>query len=852
MSLRDLRRRTGALSLLLLLAAPRARGEREPVLRQIQVPHNYYYREMYLPQVTSGPNAAAWSPDGTELVYAMQGTLWRQKLGSKEAIQLTDGPGYDSEPDWSPDGRHVLYTSYRNDALELRVLDLASGSDRALVSNGAVNLDARWSPDGRRVAYVSTAYQGRWHVFLVPVADGAPSGEPVRITEDRDSGLPRIYYSRFDHYLSPAWSADGKELVLVSNREAVLGSGGIWRMEARAGAPMRLVRSEETNWKTHPDWARDGRRVVYSSYLGRQRNQLWLATADGGDPFELTYCDCDHTRPRWSPDGRRIAFVSNEGGNVSLRVLAIPGGAVETVLPESRRYLHPTGTLRLTVTDAAGSPLPARLSVTGSDGRGFAPDRAWRYADDSFDRKIRPFEISYFHVSGTATLTLPAGRYTALATRGLEFAPATRTLDVAAGATASATLRLERLIDLPAHGWWSGDLHVHMNYGGAYRNDPARLRAQAEAEDLHVVEDLIVNKEQRIPDVAAFLGEPDPVSNDATIVKHDEEYHTGFWGHTAHLGLTDHLILPILAGYLPTALGSLFPDNAAIFDLSRVQGGISGYVHPFGDRPQPDPDASAPITNAMPIDAALGKLDYVEIVSFNDHRHTAAVWYRLLNCGFRIPAGAGTDAMANFASLRGPVGLNRVFVRSGGKLDYRGWLAALEKGKTFATNGPLLAFTLGEREAGDEIRLPAGGGSLTARVTMRSIVPVEKLDIVSGGAVVASVPLAGGGMRADATISLSIRESGWFTLRAMSAGAVEPVLDIYPFATTSPIYVLVDGRPIRSETDARYFARWIDRVGESAGAHDGWNDEREKQEVRAHLRDANAVFERRAEEALRR
>ena len=43
-----------------------------------------------------------------------------------------------------------------------------------------------------------------------------------------------------------------------------------------------------------------------------------------------------------------------------------------------------------------------------------------------------------------------------------------------------------------------------MNYGGAYANDPARLRAQAEAEDLHVVEDLIVNKEQRIPDIARF------------------------------------------------------------------------------------------------------------------------------------------------------------------------------------------------------------------------------------------------------------------------------------------------------------------------------------------------------------
>ena len=387
-SLRTGRRIAGIL--LLAAFALRAQAQRQPVLKQIDVPHPYYYREMYLPQVTSGPSAAAWSPDGQELVYAMQGTLWRQKLGSVEAVQLTDGPGYDSEPDWSPDGRRILYTSYRNDALELWVLDLSDGSTRALVANGAVNLDARWSPDGARIAYVSTAYQGRWHIFLLDVADGKAVGEAVRITEDHDSRLPRYYYSRFDHYLSPTWSPDGKELILVSNRGSVWGSGGIWRMEARPGAAMRQVRNEETNWKARPDWARDGRRVVYSSYLGRQRNQLWLTTADGGDPFELTYCECDHTRPRWSPDGRRIAFVSNEGGNVSLRVVAVPGGQVQDVVAATRRYLHPTGTLSLTVTDAAGKPTPARLSVTGADGRGFAPDTAWRHADDGFDRKVRP------------------------------------------------------------------------------------------------------------------------------------------------------------------------------------------------------------------------------------------------------------------------------------------------------------------------------------------------------------------------------------------------------------------------------------------------------------------------------
>jgi Tol biopolymer transport system component len=326
---------------------------------------------MYVPQVTSGPAAASWSPDGTELVYAMQGSLWRERLGSDEATQLTAGPGYDHQPDWSPDGRRVVYASYRDDALELRMLDLGTGEDTALVKNGAVNLDPRFSPDGTRVAFVSTQHEGRWHVFVVPAAGGAPQ----RLTEDRDSGLPRYYYSAFDHYLSPTWSPDGKELIVVSNRGHVYGSGGFWRMAAEPGAAMRELHYEETTWKARPDWAPDGRRVVYSGYQGRQWNQLWLTTADGGDPIPLTFGEYDLTVPRWSRDGSRIAAVSNERGNTALVVIDVPGGRRQEVVARRRRYKEPVGTLRLDVVDAAtGRPVEARVSVTAADGRGFVPD----------------------------------------------------------------------------------------------------------------------------------------------------------------------------------------------------------------------------------------------------------------------------------------------------------------------------------------------------------------------------------------------------------------------------------------------------------------------------------------------
>jgi len=536
--------------------------------------------------------------------------------------------------------------------------------------------------------------------------------------------------------------------------------------------------------------------------------------------------------------------VSNAGGNTALRVVAVPGGAEETIVATSRRYLGPRGTPRLTATDAAGAAIPVRLSVTGADGRGWAPDTAWRHADDAFDRRTRKFEVSYFHARGTAIVNVPAGTYTVEALRGLEYALVTRSVTVTAGGTNAERVRMRRLMDLPARGWWSGDLHVHMNYGGAYRADPARLRFQAEAEDLHVVENLIVNKEQRIPDVAFFRGGPDPVSTARTIVTHDEEFHTSYWGHTSHLGLTRHLILPNYAGYVNTAAASLFPDNAFVADQAHAQGGISGYVHPF-DPPAPDPASPDPLTNALPVDVALGKVDYMEVLGFSDHLTTAGVWYRLLNAGFRIPAGAGTDAMTNFASLRGPVGMNRVFVRSGPSLQYRSWLSALKAGRTFVSNGPLLSFTLNGREVGDEIILPAGVHQLVARVSFRSMVPVEHLEIVANGIVLAPIPLADGGTRAEAVIPLPVTRSGWLTVRAWSASATHPVLDIYPFATTSPIYVTVASRPVRNVDDARYFVRWIERLEAAAAAHAGWNDAAEKAEVLGRLERAKEVFRQR-------
>ena len=843
---------------------------RETVLKQIRVPHNYYYREMYLPQVTSGPSGADWSPDGRRIVLSMRGSLYIHDLDKRETRQVTDGPGYDYQPDWSPDGRFVVYASYRDDAVDLFLHEVATGASRPLLQNGAVNVEPRFSPDGRSVAFVSTASEGRFHVFTLALpepgeGDEGKSEGPVRVSDDHDSGLPRYYYGVFDHALSPTWSPDGKELIVVSNRDHIWGTGGFWRMRARPGGKMRRIHDEETTWKARPDWSPDGRRVVFSSYAGRQWNQLWLMTADGGDPLQLTYGEYDLTAPRFSPDGRRIVAVSNEpragrsaGGKLAdagthLIVVDLPGGAHDvdlgTVVP-----FGPRGTLRLSIADGAGRAIPARVSVMGEDGRFYAPDDAWRHADEAFVRGESRFEYGYFHARGEATLSLAPGRYRVEVSRGPEFKVHRADVTIGRGATVAHRATLERLRDMPAAGWRSADLHVHMNYGGAFRNEPKRLAFQADAEGLNLIENLIVNKEQRFPDIAYFSPRPDPASTRDVLIVHGQEFHTSYWGHTALLGLDDHLILPGYSSYTNTPVASPWPHNAAVFDLAHAQKALTGYVHPFDTRPDPY-DMSQPLAYELPADAVLGKMDYFEVMGFSDHLITSEIWYRLLNCGLRIPAGAGTDAMANYASLRGPVGLVRVFVQTGPRFDHPTFLAGLKAGRTFVTNAPLL--DLGVRAApgggaagggtalrgpGAEIALGASGGAVEVRVEVRSPVPLDHVEIVSNGQVAGTVPLAADRMSARGSVKVHFLSSGWLVLRAWADKPAWPILDLYPFGSTSPVYVRVGDDEPRSPDDAAYFVQWMDRVIDSAKARKEWNTEDERADVMATLEAARLKF----------
>jgi hypothetical protein len=385
----------------------------------------------------------------------------------------------------------------------------------------------------------------------------------------------------------------------------------------------------------------------------------------------------------------------------------------------------------------------------------------------------------------------------------------------------------------------SADLHVHMNYGGHYRSTLQTLAAQARAEDLDVIYNTIVNKEQRIPDIVHAGG---GVTRDGGVtIFQAQEFHTSYWGH---LGLLDlkQFLTPDFSAYQQSALTSPYPHNGAVADLAHAQGALVGYVHPFDWEIVPEKEKS--LTNALPVDVALGKVDYIEVVGFSDHKATAQVWHRLLNLGFRLSAGAGTDAMANYASLRGPVGMNRVFLQTGGDTNAAALHEALREGHSVASNGPLLALQVDGKNPGDTIEL-ASGRKLSYRAAMRSLAPLDHVEVLYNGRVVARHGKKDA-TSAELSGAIPVTMSGWILLRAWNDNPDPLIFDIYPYASTSPIYVSVGGRPANSPLDAEYFLRWIDRIIASADAREDYNDAREKQNTMDYLRAGRAVFEKKA------
>ncbi len=216
-------------------------------------------------------------------------------------------------------------------------------------------------------------------------------------------------------------------------------------------------------------------------------------------------------------------------------------------------------------------------------------------------------------------------------------------------------------------------------------------------------------------------------------------------------------------------------------------------------------------------------------------------YYRLINCGLRLAAGAGTAA--NYKP--NPIGFNRTYVRAGKNPSLPDFLKAWRAGRNFVTNGPMLFLTIdNQHEPGDTIALPKSGGEVNISVQAFSDQPLTSLGIVINGEVIASDAKVSGSTGAF-TLKHRIEEGAWIAARCSARDELlsDEELDVYRieggtstrpsrhrFAHTSPVYVTVDGkgpRVARSIEEARRMLATFEKYAATITSEENLGEVRE-------------------------
>jgi hypothetical protein len=306
-------------------------------------------------------------------------------------------------------------------------------------------------------------------------------------------------------------------------------------------------------------------------------------------------------------------------------------------------------------------------------------------------------------------------------------------------------------------------------------------------------------------------------------------------------GMRDHLISPFTTGYEGTAIESLYPSNTDMFRKAKAQGATVGYVHAFGGQSDPLEGELGGAKGYM-VDAALGTTDGVEWSGAGSAGFYP--WYATLNNGLRVTATGGEDSISNLQRSK-LVGSVRTYVYTGARgLTMDAWFEGLRKGHAFVSTGPLVELTVNGRIPGEEVALARAGGSVDVEAHVRSITPLEKVVLVFNGKVLEEFPVEGERTGFDLSKSYPVSESGWFHLRAEGSPKERYPLDAsYAQAFTNPVWVQVEGKPVRNRAAAEYSIRWIDKLRKMAEAWPGWRSEKEKEHVFAQFDEARRVYQ---------
>lgn len=249
--------------------------------------------------------------------------------------RLTDDPGWDGTPAWSPDGTQIAFASERLGIPVIMLMNADGSEQRPLTEATYASLMPVWSPDGTQIAFASTrSYQvqqqgGRQEVdsgfeIWVMNADGS---DPQRITGDPE-----------DQSLYPAWSPDGEQLAFQDVSDKVR----IMVQEPVDGVQARSVTDALEGRHFTPAWSPDGRQIAFMNQdPDTNEADLWLLDVKSGEMVHLSQPNSNDGEPAWSPDGKEIVFATDRDGAQTLYIMSADGQNVRRLTTDNARYSHP-------------------------------------------------------------------------------------------------------------------------------------------------------------------------------------------------------------------------------------------------------------------------------------------------------------------------------------------------------------------------------------------------------------------------------------------------------------------------------------------------------------------------------
>jgi TolB protein len=313
------------------------------------------------------PQPAA--PSGGNAIAVVRGTDEQRDIflispSGEEVRRLTDGPGVNELPSWSPDGERLAFIrgDPAGEPYGVYVIG-ADGRGLAKISGEVLAEESRpgWSPDGARIVFSGYA------ASELPVRDNFVQTD-LYVVDVEGGKTTRVTGGETVDF-DPVWSPDGSRIIFVRAKglrvEEDPTPEHIPQIYAMAPDGSKVVRlTDLSRGASNPAWAPDGSRIAFES-----DGDIFVMNPDGGDVSRLAvetgagenpnpHPTYGNYEPSWSPDGSRIVFVSDRDGDRDLYVMPATGTEDQAVrlIDSPEEEFHPAWQPAPPHSDASPAP----------------------------------------------------------------------------------------------------------------------------------------------------------------------------------------------------------------------------------------------------------------------------------------------------------------------------------------------------------------------------------------------------------------------------------------------------------------------------------------------------------------